>query len=84
MSEQQTESKINCLKLETPEDARDLICDVLSEIKDGETMAEHAGKICNLLQVWLKCYQIEQISDIEKRLDALEKQFGGEAKNDNH
>lgn len=75
MNEQQTESKINCLKLETPEDARDLICDVLSEIKDGETMAEHAGKICNLLQVWLKCYQIEQICDIEKRLDALEKHF---------
>ena len=75
MNEQQTESKINCLKIETPEDARDLICDVLSELKDGETMAEHAGKICNLLQVWLKCYQIEQICDIEKRLDALEKRF---------
>lgn len=66
--------KFDHLNLETPADARDLICDVLTEIRDGNTMAEHAGKICNLLQVWLKCWQIEQISDIERRLAALEQQ----------
>jgi hypothetical protein len=80
MDKQTTESKIDYLRLETPEDARDLICDVLSEIRDCDTMAEHAGKICNLLQVWLKCYQIEQISEIERRLVVLEKRLGMEGK----
>jgi hypothetical protein len=80
MYDKSTNNKIKYLNLETPKDARDLICDVLTEIRDAETMAEHAGKICNLLQVWLKCYQIERISEIEKRLEALEKRFGLEGK----
>jgi hypothetical protein len=80
MDDNTTNNKIQYLNLETPKDARNLICDVLTEIRDGETMAENAGKICNLLQVWLKCYQIEQISEIEKRLEALEKQFDSEGK----
>lgn len=80
MEEETTESNVSYINLETPKDARVLICDVLSEIRDGEMMAEHSGKICNLLQIWLKCYQIEQMSEIERRLTALEEQSGLEIK----
>jgi hypothetical protein len=67
-----TKSKNYYVKLDTPEDARDLICDVLTEIRDGSNMAESAGKICNLLQVWLKCWQIEEIGNLEERISRLE------------
>jgi hypothetical protein len=72
MDNKTTKSKEDYVKLDTPEDARDLICDVLTEIRDGSNLAENAGKICNLLQVWTKLYAIERLPDHEERISRLE------------
>jgi hypothetical protein len=59
--------------LRTPEDVRRLIQRICSKAFQEEAELEHAGKICQLLGNWLKAWELDKISDIEKRLDALEK-----------
>jgi hypothetical protein len=59
--------------LRTPEDVRRLIQRICSRAFQEEAELEHAGKISQLLGNWLKAWELDKISDIEKRLDALEK-----------
>jgi hypothetical protein len=35
---------------------------------------EMSGRICNLLQIWLKSHEMAKQEDIEKRLEAQEAQ----------
>ena len=60
------------IALKKPDDARRLIRRVLAEIFGQNAEVESAGKVANLLTVWLKAWEIDKISDIEKRLTALE------------
>ena len=60
------------IALKKPEDARRLIRRVLAEIFAQNAEVESAGKIANLLTVWLKAWEIDKLSDIEKRLEILE------------
>jgi hypothetical protein len=69
--------KTTCLKLESLEDVKILIVDILQEIKDNNMMYESSGKIVQLLQCWLKAYQIDELEQIKKRISKLE------AKNEN-
>jgi hypothetical protein len=54
MNDEPTNNKIYYLKLNTLEGVKSLVCDVLTECKDSGNMAENSGRICNLLQVWLR------------------------------
>jgi hypothetical protein len=66
-------NKNKYLKLNTLQDVQDLICDILTECRDTGDMVQHSGKICNLLQVWIKCQQLTELETINKRLDKLER-----------
>jgi hypothetical protein len=64
--------KYACLKLETLDDVKAIITEVLSEIRSQGMAVEMSGRICNLLQVWLKSHEMSKLELMEKRLDALE------------
>ena len=61
-----------CLK--TPEDVRRISQRIISDVFRDEAQIEHAGKVNNLLITWLKAWELSKISDIEVRLEALEKE----------
>lgn len=64
------------LKLKNPEDVRNLIKSWLRHVIDTGTLPfERAigGVTVQMLQVWLKSYELEKLEDVEKRLSALEK-----------
>ena len=59
------------IELNSLHDVEKLIEDVLTECADGG-MAENAGKICNLLNTYLKTWELRKTDEIEKRLEKLE------------
>ena len=61
------------IKLEEPQDVRQLIKAWLTEICDtGKLPFEGGGIVVQLLNVWLRSYEIEKVSDIEERITAME------------
>jgi hypothetical protein len=60
------------IKLKTPEDARRLIRRVVDRAFETQQELEYSGRISQLLSCWLKAWELDKISDIEKRLEALE------------
>jgi hypothetical protein len=66
--------KYSCLKLESLDDVKAIITEVLAEIKNQGKAVEMSGRICNLLQVWLKSHEMTKLEAIERRIDALEAQ----------
>ncbi len=64
--------KVPRIALKNPDDARRLIRRVLAEIFAKNAEVENAGKVANLLTVWLKAWELDELKDIEKRLEALE------------
>jgi len=71
-----TSKKASNLILDTLNDVKNLIEDVLSEARDGNDMFESASKLASLLNVWLRAEQLELNSeDLEKRVAAIELKF---------
>jgi hypothetical protein len=66
------------IRLKTPKDGRRLIRRALAEIFDKKQEVESAGKIANLLTVWAKLWELDEVRDIEKRLEALEEKLAAE------
>ena len=64
--------KYACLKLNTVDDVKELIRQVLQEICNEGKMVEMSGRVCNLLQVWLKGHETAKLEELERRLAALE------------
>lgn len=63
------------IELEDPKDVRALIKAWIAEICDtGKLPFEGGGTVVQLLNVWLRSYEIEKVSDLEERLKALEDQ----------
>jgi hypothetical protein len=62
------------ITLKTPDDARRLIRRILDKAFAEGSELEHAGRISQLLSNWLKAWELEKVSDIEKRLSELEKE----------
>lgn len=65
------------LKLKEPADIRNLIKKWLSEvIESGNLPFEKGtgGVVVQMLQVWLKSYEMEKLEDVEKRITALEQE----------
>ncbi len=65
--------KYSCLRLNDVDDVKELIRQVLEEIQNDGKAVEMSGRVCNLLQVWLKGHEMSKIEDLEKRLATLEK-----------
>ncbi len=63
------------IELEEPKDVRALIKAWIAEICDtGKLPFEGGGTVVQLLNVWLRSYEIEKVSDLEERVKALEEQ----------
>lgn len=62
------------LQLNTPSDIREYARRLLRILKAQGEEAEisNLGKISQILSIWLKAWELDKISDIEKRLTALE------------
>lgn len=73
MSQTEENRKYANLRLDTTEDVKELIRTVLEEIVNDGKQVENAGRICNLLQVWLRAAETTKLEEIEKRLERLEK-----------
>jgi hypothetical protein len=61
------------ITLNSPHDARRLIRRIMDRAFEEGSELEHAGRISQLLGNWLKAWELEKVSDIEKRLEELEK-----------
>ncbi len=62
------------IQLEEPRDVRKLIHAWIQETcAKGKLPFEGGGTIVQLLNVWLRSYEIEKMSDLEERVKALEK-----------
>jgi len=72
MSENKT-PKRRGIALNSPQDARRIVRRIIDKAFEEKTELENAGRISQLLGNWLKAWELDKISDIEKRLDALEK-----------
>jgi hypothetical protein len=60
------------ITLNTPEDARRIIRRIVDRaFAEGQEL-ESAGRISQLMGCWLKAWELQQVSDIEARLTALE------------
>ena len=60
------------ITLKTPEDARRIVKRIIDKAFEQKSELENAGRISQLLGNWLKAWELEKVSDIEKRLEALE------------
>jgi hypothetical protein len=62
------------MKLENPKDAQEYIRRLLRNLKEKgpDAEIEYMGRISQILSVWLKSYELNKLSDIEKRLEELE------------
>ncbi len=63
------------LKLNEPKDVRNLIKSWLKDIAEtGELPFEGrlGGVVVQMLNVWLKSYELEKLEDVDKRLAVLE------------
>jgi hypothetical protein len=50
---------------------------VISDIFVEGSQITNAGKVNQLLQTWLKGWELEKLEDIERRLSALEEERRG-------
>ena len=63
------------IKLKDPSDVRNLIKNWIRDVAEtGELpfKGNTGGVVVQMLNVWLKSYEMEKVEDIEKRLEALE------------
>jgi len=61
------------LKLNSPGDVRNLIKSWLRDVSETGTLPfETGGVVVQLLNTWLKSWELDKISDIEMRLTDLE------------
>ena len=61
------------IKLNSPEDLRELIRGWIQEVtNDGKLPFENGGVIVQMLQVWLRSYELQNLKDLQDRVAALE------------
>jgi len=69
--------KTRGVSIKSPADVRRIACRIISDVFRDQTQVEYAGKINQLLLTWLKGWELEKVSDFEKRLQALEQARDG-------
>lgn len=72
MTENNTTRQRRGVALRTPEDVRRLVQRIASRAFLENSELENAGRISQLLSNWLKAWELEKLSEIEKRLKQLE------------
>jgi hypothetical protein len=78
MNENKNSKSTRGVTLRTPADGRRILKRLVdTAFKGGEELA-YMGKITNALVCWAKLWELEKVSEIEKRLEVLER----EKKND--
>jgi len=65
------------LTIKSPEDVRRIARWVISDIFVEGSQITNAGKVNQLLQTWLKGWELEKLESIEARLRALEDERRG-------
>jgi hypothetical protein len=68
------------ITLNSPQDARRIVRRIIDRAFEEGSELEHAGRISQLLANWLKAWELDKISDIEKRLEVLEQAKAREPK----
>jgi len=60
------------ITLKTPQDAQRVLRRVIDKaFAEGQEL-EYSGRIAQLMAAWLRAYEMDKISDLEKRLTAIE------------
>ncbi len=65
-------SKTRGVTINKPSDVRRIARRVISDIFQENSQIEHAGKVNQLLQTWLKGWEAEKIEDLERRIKEIE------------
>jgi hypothetical protein len=74
MSENNNPKSTRGVTLKTPADGRRILKRLVdTAFKNGEELS-YMGKITNALTCWAKLWELEKVSDIEARLEAIEKE----------
>jgi len=60
------------VSIKSPCDVKRIATRIISDVFRENMQIDHAGKVNNLLTTWLKAWELEKVSDFEKRLRALE------------
>lgn len=76
MTENNKAKRTRGVTLRQPEDVRRVCQRITSKAFQEGLELDYSGRIAQLLGIWLKAYELEKLSDIERRLSILE----GEAK----
>ena len=65
--------------MQEPKDVRNLIKSWLRDVAETGKLPfeKDGGTIVQMLNVWLKAYEVEKIADVEKRLEILEQDKEG-------
>lgn len=72
MTENNSPKQARGVTLHTPKDVRRVVQRITSKAFQEGSELENAGKISQLMGNWLKAWELDKISDIEKRLEAIE------------
>ena len=72
MSENNNPKQTRGVTLREPKDVRRVVQRITSKAFQEGTELDHAGRISQLMSCWLKAWELDKISDIEKRLEVLE------------
>lgn len=72
MSENNNTKKTRGVTLREPKDVRRVCQRITSKAFQEGLELEYSGRIAQLMGIWLKAYELEKLSDIERRLSILE------------
>ncbi len=65
------------MKLDNPADIRNLIKKFIIEMDEDGFQIPQPGAVAQMLNIWLRCWEIERETETEKRICALEKKILG-------
>ena len=72
MSENNYPKQTRGITLREPKDVRRVVQRITSKAFQEGTELEYAGRISQLMNCWIKAFELERLADIEKRLVVLE------------
>ncbi len=61
--------------VESPDDIKRLVLSILEDILENKKVIPQAGTVVQLLNVWLRCHEVQKAEEFEERLTTLEQGF---------
>jgi hypothetical protein len=80
MPENNNPKRTRGVTLREPKDIRRVIQRITSKAFQEGSELENAGRISQLMGCWLKAWELDKLSDIERRLEVLEQAKAQEPK----